>query len=186
MSKPAVIRRFFFAFFEMPHFFQPVIAIAISFLFVYGLGYGHLEDAGDVARSAFFWFTTSALFIYSARRKWARTLVFIIGIFFALIAGAITMCSDSEDEKAAAAKQAAEAKAACAKDLQCAGDQGVISAGIVCPREIEKLAKNSMKWTDGTLEPKFSKFRWANKDQTAITFLGDRAQFQNGRGRNLL
>ena len=105
-----------------------------------------------------------------------------IGIFFALIAGAITMCSDSEDEKAAAAKQAAEAKAACAKDLQCAGDQGVISAGIVCPREIEKLAKNSMKWTDGTLEPKFSKFRWANKDQTAITFLGDRAQFQNGFG----
>ena len=68
----------------MPHFFQPVIAIAISFLFLYGLGYGHLEDAGDVARSAFFWFTTSALFIYSARRKWARTLVFVIGIFFAL------------------------------------------------------------------------------------------------------
>lgn len=68
----------------MPNFSLPLIATAISFLFVYGLGYGNLEDAGDVARSAFFWFSTSALFIYSARRNWAHTLAFSIGIFFAL------------------------------------------------------------------------------------------------------
>jgi len=39
-----------------------------------------------------------------------------------------------------------------------------------------------MRWTDGTLELKFSRFRWAAQGGGAITFVGDRAEFQNGFG----
>jgi len=39
-----------------------------------------------------------------------------------------------------------------------------------------------VRWTDGTLEPKFSMFRWGSKDSTIVTMLGDKVQFQNGFG----
>lgn len=60
------------------------IAGAASFLFVYGLGYGHLEDTGDVARSLFFLATTWTLFLYSSRKVWACNVAFILGLCFSL------------------------------------------------------------------------------------------------------
>ncbi len=91
-------------------------------------------------------------------------------------------CSDSEEKKQADAAKSAETHAACMKDLQCIGDQGTISAGLKCPREIEKLAKGEVKWTDGTLEPKFSRFRWKDEKAGIVTHIGDKVQFQNGFG----
>ena len=61
-----------------------IISAAIACLLVYGLGYGHLEDAGDVARSVFFTLSTGALFFYSLRRRWECTAVFLIALCFAL------------------------------------------------------------------------------------------------------
>ena len=60
------------------------IPFALACLFAYGLGYGHIEDAGDVARSIFFTATTAFLYSYSLRRNWASTLVCILGLIFAL------------------------------------------------------------------------------------------------------
>ena len=72
---------------------------------------------------------------------------------------------------------------ACANDdLQCLGDKGVIAAGVYCEDQVERLAKHSVKWTDRMFEFKFSRFRWANKEAGEITYVGDKAQFQNGFG----
>lgn len=79
-------------------------------------------------------------------------------------------------------QQAAEMDAACMKDLQCLGDKGTIAAGMLCPMEIEQHAKGAVKWTDGTLEPKFSAFRWKDQNAGIVTHVGDKVQFQNGFG----
>lgn len=60
------------------------IPFAFACLLAFGLGYGHIEDAGDVARSLFFTVTTAFLYIYSLRRNWAYTLVSVLGLIFAL------------------------------------------------------------------------------------------------------
>lgn len=67
-------------------------------------------------------------------------------------------------------------------DLQCLGDKGVVGAGVYCKAPIERLAKHDVKWTDGTFETKFSRFRWKDKPAGIITYVGDKAQFQNGFG----
>lgn len=67
-------------------------------------------------------------------------------------------------------------------DLSCLGNKGVVAAGVYCPRYIEQLAKHSVKWTDGTFELKFSRFRWADQEKGVITYIGDKAEFQNGFG----
>lgn len=99
-----------------------------------------------------------------------------------LVAGAVVACSDSDKEKQAAADARAAQDAVCLKDLQCIGEKAVIAAGIKCPREIEKLAKRQVQWTDGTLEPKFSRYGWKDKAAGVVTLYGDRVQFQNGFG----
>ena len=101
-------------------------------------------------------------------------------MFFAVIVAAIWffwMRGDSKPtEKVAAAESCG------ARDLQCLGNKGVIGAGIYCPNAIERLATHSVKWTDGTFEAKFSRFRWKDQSAGIITFVGDKAEFQNGFG----
>lgn len=113
------------------------------------------------------------------------TLIFVLGIF------SWAKRSQEEDVKKAEieaqATQAAEVnadaqKASCKKDLQCWGDKGSPAAGAYCRDQIEKLATHSMRWTDRFLEPKFSHFRWLDKDRATVTFSGDKAEFQNGFG----
>lgn len=88
----------------------------------------------------------------------------------------------SEQVPQAAEVNADAQKASCKKDLQCWGDKGVGTAGVYCRDQIEKLATHSMRWTDRFLEPKFSHFRWLDKDRATVTFSGDKAEFQNGFG----
>lgn len=61
-------------------------------------------------------------------------------------------------------------------------DHVMIEAGTRCPREIERLAKNAVQWTDGWLEPKFSRYKWIDPGSQIIAVYGDKAQFQNGFG----
>lgn len=67
-------------------------------------------------------------------------------------------------------------------DLQCLGDKGIVGASVYCQDAIEKFAAHSVKWTDGTFEMKFSRFRWHDKAKGEITYVGDKAEFQNGFG----
>lgn len=72
--------------------------------------------------------------------------------------------------------------AECMESLECIGNKGTFTAGVKCPSQIEKLAKNAVKWTDGTLEPKFSHFRWKDKEAGIVTHIGDKLQVQNDFG----
>ncbi len=113
-------------------------------------------------------------------------------IFFIIIG--VSMCSDDESTpttnistqtKAAPQKtpeQIAAEELACKQDLQCWGEKHSIAASVRCDSYVEKLAKYSFEWTDGMLEPKFSHFRWKNKDQAIVTYIGDKIKFQNGFG----
>ncbi|MDA8444779.1 zinc ribbon domain-containing protein [Paracidovorax valerianellae] len=110
-----------------------------------------------------------------------------------IVVGLVYACSDSDADKAkqAAASKAesdaraaakAKADAACMLDLACIGEKGTITASIKCPSRIERLAKGAVKWTDGTLDSKFSHYRWKDKKSGIVTHIGDKAQFQNGFG----
>ena len=71
----------------------------------------------------------------------------------------------------------------CKKDLKCLAEKNLVSATGYCSSYIEKLAKYDFKWTDsGWLETKFSHFRWKDKEKGVITYIGDKAMFQNGFG----
>lgn len=88
------------------------------------------------------------------------------------------------DQGASQSSASSEASSGnCAKtDLQCLGDKGVVGAGVYCKEPIEHLALHDVKWTDGFMDMKFSEFRWATEGDGAITYVGDKAEFQNGFG----
>lgn len=80
------------------------------------------------------------------------------------------------------AEEKAKEKAACREDLQCWGEEHMFMAGSYCQPLIEDRAKYSAKWTDSWAEPKISHFRWRDKEDGLVTFIGDKVQFQNGYG----
>lgn len=86
-----------------------------------------------------------------------------------------------EQERIEAERQAAE-DARCRNDIQCWGAKFEIEAGFACRPYVERLAKNNFEWYDGMLEPKFSHLKWRNKQQTLISYIGDKIKFQNGFG----
>lgn len=92
---------------------------------------------------------------------------------------------EAEQKRLAEAAEKARKDAECRKDLKCWAEKGTVAASVYCRDQIEKLANYSMKWTDAWYEPKFSHYRWSRKDQNGrgiVTYLGDKAQFQNGFG----
>lgn len=56
------------------------------------------------------------------------------------------------------------------------------TAAAKCLPLIERQAKFDFEWTDGWIEPKFSRYRWRDQPTGALTYLGDRIKFQNGFG----
>lgn len=71
---------------------------------------------------------------------------------------------------------------ACRRELQCWGDRNLLRAAVACQGEIERLANFDFEWTDGWLEPKFSKMAWTDRNAGTITYWGDKIRFQNGFG----
>ncbi len=108
----------------------------------------------------------------------------VVIVFFGLIAWAVNSCTSSDGPaSSSSAATASSDDSPCAKtDLQCLGNRGVVGAGIYCKAPIERLALHDVKWTDGFLDMKFSEFRWASEGDGAITYVGDKAEFQNGFG----
>lgn len=101
-------------------------------------------------------------------------LAIIIGVGF-------SMCSSGEGDSSAPAAPKVD-DATCRADIQCWGDKHTVAVGLYCKEPVERLAKYSARWTDGMLEPKFSRFRWLNESQGTITYIGDKIEFQNGFG----
>ncbi len=106
----------------------------------------------------------------------------VLGLLVVIFVGwLVTQCSSS-DKDSEKSKKAEVDEAACKQDLQCWGDKNSVAASVYCKDYVEKLAKYSARWTDGTFETKFSHFRWLNKEEATLTFIGDKIEFQNGFG----
>lgn len=80
----------------------------------------------------------------------------------------------------AAAKAIAEVN--CKADLHCLGEKHSIDAAVTCRPFVERMAKNDFQWADSWIEPKFSHYRWKNKDKGVVTYIGDKIKYQNGYG----
>lgn len=100
-----------------------------------------------------------------------------------LIVGALINWGCVSDNSARNGSDAANQAQSCSKDdLQCLGDKGVVAAGIYCQHPIERLATHTVKWTSGTYDMKFSRFRWTDEPGGPITYIGDKAEFKNDVG----
>ncbi len=76
----------------------------------------------------------------------------------------------------------AEQDAACRADLSCVVAKVEIAAALACAREVERLGKFASRWVDGSLEPKFPRAVWGDREAGTVVFAGDRIEFQNGFG----
>jgi tetratricopeptide (TPR) repeat protein len=84
-------------------------------------------------------------------------------------------------ELRAVEQKQAEAKK-CREDLACVGEKALVAAAVRCRPEVERLAAHNFEWTDGWLESKFSHYRWRDRNQAIVTFVGDKIKYQNGFG----
>lgn len=100
-----------------------------------------------------------------------------------IVAIGVAMCSGGDDKPTTVQEAPPEVDdATCMQELRCWGERQSIGGGIRCTAPVEKLAKYSVRWTDGLLEPKFSHYRWLDKSKGTLTLLGDKIEFQNGFG----
>ncbi|MFL9946943.1 zinc ribbon domain-containing protein [Paraburkholderia agricolaris] len=100
-----------------------------------------------------------------------------------LIVGSLITWGCVSDNGARYGSDAVNQAQSCRKDdLQCLGDQGNAAASIYCKGPIERLATRTVRWTGGPYEVKFSRFRWSDSPGGAITYIGDKAEFQNDIG----
>ena len=91
--------------------------------------------------------------------------------------------TEAEAQAQVRAQAEAEAKAAeieaCRQDLQCWANKYSESASVQCQRQLERLSKYDFRWTNRWTETRFSRISWENQNQGIITYIGDKAQFQN-------
>lgn len=100
-----------------------------------------------------------------------------------LIVASLITWSCVSDNGARYGSDAANQAQPCRKDdLQCLGDKGNAAASLYCKGPIERLATHTVRWTDGPYEVKFSRFRWTGSPGGSITYIGDKAEFQNDIG----
>jgi hypothetical protein len=80
------------------------------------------------------------------------------------------------------AEALAREEARCARDLHCLGARYLPDATVACTSVVERLAKKNFEWFDEWDKPKFSNYRWKNRECAVISYLGDKIKFQNDFG----
>lgn len=93
------------------------------------------------------------------------------------IAGMLASCDDS---KSTVEPMLSDTQ--CQQSLPCLAEKHIIYAGAMCQSPIQKMSQYSYEWTDGFSNPRFSRYRWVNKDKGIITYIGDEIKMQNGFG----
>jgi hypothetical protein len=107
----------------------------------------------------------------------------MLGGWGMLIVGSLITWSCVSNNGARYGSDAANQAQPCRNDdLQCLGDRGNAAASIYCPGPIERLATHTVRWTGGPYELKFSRYRWTDSPGGPITYIGDKAEFQNDIG----
>jgi hypothetical protein len=113
----------------------------------------------------------------------------IAAIALVVVVSAMSKCSDDSPSPSTSPSSSTQAKSSeppakteeeCRPDLQCWAERSRIDATVACKPQIEAQALHEVKWTDGWLEPMFSRLKWADKAHRAVTYVGDKVSFQNG------
>jgi hypothetical protein len=126
-----------------------------------------------------------------------RLIIIVLGIVGFVFLGKLTQQSEpakppppTPEETAAAEaarrETAAAEEARCATDLQCLAEKHIAGAGVRCRPQIERLAKNNFEWIDHWYESKLSHYRWKDKNNQIITYIGDKIKYQNSFGAWIL
>ena len=116
----------------------------------------------------------------STRQGCLIVILFAFGI--TVISTFLSDDKKTDDKNISSTNQGDVSKPCAVNDLSCRGEEGVVHASVYCQDPIERLATHSVKWTDGMIELKFSRYRWTDQPGGNITYLGDKAEFQNGFG----
>lgn len=106
--------------------------------------------------------------------KPANLVVFAVVGAIVLLWAALELAGGGADDRAAK-------EVACRADIGCLAEREASAAGVYCAGDVEKLAVHSVHWTEG-FGARFSRYRWKDQAAGVITFIGDRAEFQNGFG----
>ena len=106
---------------------------------------------------------------------------FVVLIAFLALLLAFVVVSISDDPKGAERQERAAEQAERDAEQQTPAQRGEVAALVRCPERVERLAQYTHRWTDGFLEPKFSRSR-PTGNRNVVTYLGDRIEFQNGFG----
>jgi hypothetical protein len=102
----------------------------------------------------------------------------VLGLIIAVV---VTMCSGNSDDTSTTEVPKVD-PAVCRQDLACWAEAKFASASAYCKDPVERLANFNARWTDGTFETKFSRYRWKDKELGLVTYIGDKVEFQNGFG----
>lgn len=108
-------------------------------------------------------------------------LIGLVGLVV-IIAVAFKACSGGDDQKEGATTAPKVDPATCRKELSCWAEEKTVTASVACKGPVERLAKYTARWTDGTFDLKFSHYRWKDQTKGTVTYIGDKIEFQNGFG----
>ena len=86
------------------------------------------------------------------------------------------------DKPAAGAAAAVAPEQDCRKYLRCAALTVMRSASQLCKAPIEQLAAYSPEWQEPAAESIFNEYMWLDAARGTITFIGNKARFQNAGG----
>ena len=67
-------------------------------------------------------------------------------------------------------------------ELECWAKKYIGEAVNACRPLIERLSKSRFEWIDGSLDHTFSKYRWNDRENGVITFIGDKSRSQTVLG----
>lgn len=114
--------------------------------------------------------------LVSLLKSLAKVTLSVLGIA-AIFAVWILVLSEHDS----ASKTVTPKEARCRTDIECWGKEG-LRLTRKCVEPIERAMNYDFKWTDGTLEPKMSRYRWHNEAALTITYSGDSLLQQNDNG----
>ena len=70
----------------------------------------------------------------------------------------------------------------CKQDLSCWAEKHISYAGSYCDDQIQSRAQYEYKWENSWYENIFSHYKWKNKNNGILTYIGNKVKFQNGFG----
>lgn len=119
-----------------------------------------------------------------SQQNGCRRPLVVIGIIVAALwlIGSLSGPQKSTTDDAVSVQAKAATDAACMDDLRCIAEKNSVGAAIKCAPLVERLAKNNFEWIDKWYEQKFSHYRWKDRANRIVTFVGDRIKYQNGFG----